>query len=414
MAGEAASAEERASLPDFVALAAGEEERAIADRRWFHRHPELAGREQETRAYLRDRLMEIPGVELVEGEWGTGLVAVLQGGRSGPLVAWRSDMDALPITETTGLPWVSGRTDTLAGREVGLMHACGHDIHMSVTLGAVRLLAQVREEMPGRLMIIFQPAEENGEGALAMIEAGVFHAERMPKCVLALHDHPTLQTGQVGSCPGWATANVDVFRLTVKGKSGHGAYPHRTVDPVTLASQMVLGFNNIVSRRIDVNRHCVISVGSIHGGTKSSIIPNEVVITATVRSHDKETRLALRDLVEQTARGISASAGAPEPELEYFFGTPAGYNDPKLVEEVRRVVRRVLGPENDIVYPPGMGGEDFSRYGGIVPGFQFRLGVAPPGAEPMILHSSMFAPDERAIVIGIRIVSEILWDQLLN
>ncbi|MFH1679819.1 MAG: M20 family metallopeptidase [Candidatus Eisenbacteria bacterium] len=402
---------EEAGAPDFAVLVERHEERTIGDRRWFHEHPELALREVETQRRVIEALAEIPGVEIVEGEWGTGVVALLRGGTAGPLVAWRADMDALSVAEETGLPFASTRTDTSGGRTVGLMHACGHDIHMSVALGAARVLSDARAAMRGSVLFIFQPAEEIGAGAAQMIEAGVFADGRLPRCVLALHDHPTLLVGQVGSCPGWSSANVDAFRLTVKGKGGHGAYPHETIDPVTLAARMILAFQSIVSREIGVNRHAVISVGSMHGGSKSSAIPDEVVLTATVRSQDDETRAGLHSRIERTARGLAAAAGAPEPVLEYTLGTPAGYNDPRLVAEAREVFRRVLGPENDLTYEPGMGGEDFSYYGRIVPGFQFRLGVAPEGAE-MALHSATFDPDERAIPIGVRVVAELLWDQI--
>lgn len=398
--------------PDFRALVQKHEARTVEDRRRLHRNPELSLREFETSAYLKGALREIPGVELVPGDWGTGIVAMLRGGRPGPLVAWRADMDALPVTEETGLPFASTKRDTLTGgRETGVMHACGHDLHMSIALGTIRVLSEARAEMPGSLLFVFQPAEEIGAGAEAMLAAGLFDDGRKPKCILALHDHPTFRTGQIGSCPGWSTANVDEFQVAVKGRGGHGAYPHKTIDPVTLAARMVLAFNDIVAREIDVNRQCVISVGSIQGGSKSNVIPDEVTMKATVRSHDEETRLALKEKLERTVLGIAASAGAPEPEYEFYFGTPGGYNDPELVAQVRAVVRRVLGEENDLEYPPAMGGEDFSRYGRVVPGFQFRLGVAPDGAE-MTLHRPDFSPDERAVGIGMLVVSEILWDQL--
>ncbi len=397
--------------PDFAALAARHEAQTVADRRWLHANPELSGREYATQAKLRLDLQHIPGVELIEGDWGTGLVAILRGQRPGPLVAWRADIDALPITEATGLPFASTRTDTLGGRQVGLMHACGHDIHMSVALGALRVLADARDQMPGALLFILQPAEETGEGARQMIAAGVFNPDRMPKCVLALHDHPTLKCGQIGSCAGWSSANVDGFKLVVHGRGGHGAYPHRSVDPVTLAAQMIEAFNRIVAREVDVNNHCVISVGSIHGGAKGNVIPDEVVLEATVRSHDESTRLVLKEKIERTVVGLAAAAGAPAPELTYDLGTPAGYNDPELVAEACAVIRRVLGAENDLAYPPGLGGEDFSYYSRLVPGFQFRLGVDPPEGTAS-LHSPTFAPDERAVSIGMRVVAEIIWDQL--
>jgi hippurate hydrolase len=294
------------------------------------------------------------------------------------------------------------------------MHACGHDLHMSIALGAIRNLAAVRQDMPGTLLIIFQPAEETGAGARQMLEAGVFAGGRKPDCVLAFHDHPTIAYGQVGSCSGWATANVDGFRLRVNGRGGHGAYPHRSIDPVTLAAKMVLAFNDLVAREIDVNNHAVISVGRIEGGAKGNVIPDAVELEATVRTQDAETRAFVQKRVDEIAHGLAAAAGAPEPEMEYFLGTPAGYNDPELVAQVRQVIRRVLGPENDITYPSGMGGEDFARYGQVVPGFQFRLGVAPPGQEnSMSLHSPTFNADERSVALGMNLVAEILWDQLM-
>lgn len=403
-----------AGIPDFTALTGEHLETTLADRRWLHANPELSGRETGTQAYLRRALERIEGIRFVDGDWGTGLVAELVGGRPGPRVAWRADIDALPITEQTDLPFRSTRRDTLSGgREVGVMHACGHDLHMSITLGAVRNLAAVREEMPGTLLIIFQPAEETGAGAKAMLEAGVFAEGRGPRCVLAFHDHPTIAYGQVGSCPGWSSANVDGFRLKVIGRGGHGAYPHRSIDPVTLAAKMVLAFNDIVAREVDVNHHAVISVGRIEGGAKGNVIPDHVQLEATVRTHDAQTREFVKKRVGEVARGLAAAAGAPDPELDYYFGTPAGYNDPELVSQVREVFRRVLGPENDTTYPPGMGGEDFSRYGQVVPGFQFRLGVAPPGQEnTMSLHSPTFNADERSVGLGMRLVAEVLWDQL--
>lgn len=384
-------------------------DRTIEDRRWFHAHPELALREHETRAKIVEILSGVPGMEIVEGDWGTGVVAILRSGNGGPLVAWRADIDGLPIEEKTGLPYASTKTDTVGGVNTPVSHACGHDIHMSVALGAARVLADVRRELPGDILWIFQPAEETGAGSEMMLAAGVFGDGRMPESVLALHDHPTLFTGQVGSCPGWASANVDVFRLTVRGSSGHGAYPHRAVDPVTVAAKMVLAFNDLIAREIDVNHHAVISVGSIQGGAKSSVIPDEVVLTATVRTHDEGTRMAVKEKIERTVAGLAASAGAPEPLLEYYLGTPSGYNDPALASRVRSTVRELLGPEADVGYEPGMGGEDFSRYGQVVPGFQFRLGVAPRGGEEMTLHSSEFNPDEGAVGIGMRVVSAVLY-----
>jgi hippurate hydrolase len=401
-----------ATTPDIAQLAERFEPRAVEDRRWLHQHAELPLREHETQDWLRQTLSEIPGVKLIEGDWGTGVVAMLEGGLAGPTVAWRTDTDALPITEETDLPFACTRRDTLSGgRDTGVMHACGHDIHMTVAVGMLRILSEVRDQLPGQVLFIGQPAEEIGAGALQLLEAGLFGEGRRPKCALAIHVHPTIPYGKVGSRPGPSTANVDGFRLTVKGKGGHGAYPHKSVDPVSLAARMVLAFEGIVARQMDVNRPSVISVGSIHGGSKSNVIPDEVVLEATVRSHEEETRQELKERIERTVVGLAAAHGAPEPELEYYFGTAAGYNNPTLVAQCREVFRRVLGKENEIIYDPPMGGEDFSYYGKEVPGFQYRLGVGRPERE-MTLHSPDFDPDERAIGLGIRLAAELVWDQL--
>ncbi len=403
------------SAPDLDAAAARLADTMQADRHWLHAHAELSLREIETQAYLRKQLAALPGVELVPGDWGTGLVALIRGGKSGPLVAWRADMDALPLTEATGLDFACTRRDTVSGgREAGVMHACGHDIHMAVGLGLARLASALRAELPGTLMLVFQPAEEIGAGSTQLLAAGLFAEGRRPRSILALHVHPTLEVGQIGYCPGWATANVDGFVLTVKGEGGHGAYPHRGTDPVTLAAEMVIAFQTLVAREIDVNRHAVISVGRIEGGAKSNVIPSEVLIEATVRSQDDSTRQALADKVTRTVNGLAAAAGAPEPALEYYFGTAAGYNDPALVKQVMAVVERVLGPAAPQAYLPGMGGEDFAYYGREVPGFQFRLGTAPPGGTSgaASLHTATYTPDEAALEIGLRVAAAALWDQL--
>ncbi len=401
-----------AERPDFEALAAKYEAQAIADRRWAHENAELSFKEFKTQAWLRENLLEIPGVELVDGEWETGVIAMLRGGKPGPIVAWRTDMDALPITEDTGLPFSCESVDTLrSGRVTGVMHACGHDLHMAVALGLTRMLSEVRGEMPGTLLLICEPAEEIGAGALTLLGAGLFEDGRLPKCALALHDHPTIPLGKVGSHSGPASANVDGFVLTVNGRGGHGAYPHKAIDPVSLAAKMVLAFESIVAREMSVNNPCVISVGRIEGGAKSNVIPDEVVIEATVRSRDDETRKALAEKIERTVNGLAMAVGAPEPLLEYYFGTAAGYNNPELVAECREVFRRVLGAENEIIYPAAMGGEDFSFYGREVPGFQFRLGVGRPDRE-MTLHRSDLDIPEEAIAIGMRVATEVVWDQM--
>lgn len=397
--------------PDFEALVAAQAEETIGDRRWLHQHPELSMREHRTQAWIRERLLAIPGIELVEGEWGTGLVALLRGGRPGPLVAWRADIDALPITEETGLPYASIAADTLDGRQVGVMHACGHDIHAAVLLGAARVLSQSRVEMPGSVLFLVQPGEEVGEGAALLIREGALVKAGTPVAIFGIHDHPTLLRGQAGYCPGWATANVDDFRIKVLGKGGHGAYPHRTVDPVIIAAQIVIGLQSIRSRELDTAERAVITVGSIRGGNTSNIIPDAVELRGTVRSLDPEVREQIREAVLRTAKGIAQAAGAPEPEIRYRYGTPSLYNNPDEVERAVRVLRRVVGEDQLIRYEPGMGGEDFSYFTRQIPGFMWRVGVARPG-EHQNLHSPDFDPDEAAIPLGVRLAVEVLWERM--
>ena len=241
------------------------------------------------------------------------------------MIAWRADIDGLPITETTGLPFASTRRDTLAGgRNVGVMHACGHDIHMSVALGAMRILTDLRAEMAGSILWIFQPAEETGAGAEAMLAAGVFADGRLPKLALALHDHPTIECGKMGACPGWASANVDGFELMVHGRGGHGAYPHKAIDPVTLAARIVLALNDLVAREIDVHTPAVISVGSIHGGTKGNVIPGSVTLQATVRTQDDATRALIKEKIERTVPGSGRSGRCSRPGAGIFLGYAFG------------------------------------------------------------------------------------------
>lgn len=395
--------------PDFEQLAGLEADSLISLRRWLHAHPELSMREYNTQERLRRELLAIPGVELVPGEWTTGLVAVLRGGRPGPLLAYRADIDALPLREDTGLTYASTVVDTSGGRTLPVMHACGHDVHAAVLIGVARVFSRVREEMPGSVLFIVEPGEEIGAGARTLIEAGVFEKGGMPKAIYAVHDHPSILYGQVSYCPGRSAANVDEFVVRVVGKGGHGAYPHKTIDPVLIACDMVSAFQNIVSREVDAATSAVITVGSIHGGTTSNVIPEDVELRGTVRSLEPEVRELLKASVMRTAQGIAAAAGAPEPEIRYVFGTPSMYNDPVVGDPAVRVLQGVLGKENVIRYVPGMGGEDFSEFQKVVPGFMFRLGVGRPD-RPMNLHSAGFDPDERGIALGVRLVCEVMWD----
>ncbi|MDM7917101.1 MAG: M20 family metallopeptidase, partial [Candidatus Eisenbacteria bacterium] len=329
----------------------------------------------------------------------------------GPLLAYRADIDALPIAELTGLPFACTSIDTTGGRDLPVMHACGHDLHAAVLLGTARVLSDLRESMRGSVLFVIEPGEEVGAGAAMLLEAGLFDGERKPEAIFAMHDHSTIPYGQIAYCPGRSAANVDDFYIKVLGRGSHGAYPHRGVDPIVIASEMVLAFQSIVSREVDAARSAVLTVGQFHAGTKSNVIPDYAELNGTVRSLEPEVRTQMQEAVLRTAKGIAAARGAPEPEITYVLGTPSMYNDPKLVEETLPVLERTLGAENVVRYEPGMGGEDFSEYQARVPGFMFRLGVGGPGREAPT-HTATFDPDERAIPLGMRLMAAVLLDRL--
>ena len=387
----------------------------------FHSNPELSLREVETGGRIADEL-EALGYDVTANVGGTGVVAVMTRG-DGPTVMIRGDMDALPVKEETGLSYASEVVvkDDL-GREVHVMHACGHDIHMTVLLGTARLLA-AREDWAGTVMLVAQPAEERGLGAKAMLKDGLFERFPYPDFVISTHVDATLATGTVGYVPGYAMANVDSVDIKVLGRGGHGAYPHLTKDPVVVAARIVMGLQTIVSREIAATDPSVITVGSIHGGTKHNIIPNEVDLQLTVRSYSDATRDKLLAAIERTAVNEALAAGMPEDlipivEVKEEY-TPALYNDPALVERITGVFREVFGEERVVPREPVMGGEDFGRYGRTeptIPIFMFRLGtVAPERAAAHdageinlpSLHSSQFAPiPEPTIKTGVTAMTE--------
>lgn len=373
----------------------------------YHRNPELSFQETETAKRMAAELRKI-GFAVTEKVGGNGIVGVLKNGE-GPTVLVRADMDALPIVEETGKPYASTvTTEDEAGNTVGVMHACGHDIHMTVWTGAARRLAEMKDKWKGTLVFIGQPAEERSGGANAMLADGLYERFPVPDYALALHDTPGIPAGKVGYCPGYSLANVDMMDITVYGKGGHGAAPQHTIDPVLLASRMVVALQTIVSREISPLDPAVVTVGSIHGGTKGNIIPNEVKLELTMRSYTDEVRMALIEKIKRICNGLAISAGLSEEQYPKYKlreeHTPAVYNDPELTERIRQVFVGTLGEENVRQMPPGMVGEDFARYGRTeeeVPIFLFWLGAAEPERYAAAqrgeltlpsLHSSGFAP----------------------
>jgi amidohydrolase len=383
----------------------------IEIRRDIHMHPELGFEVERTAGIVAKYLKEF-GLEVKTNVGKTGVIGILKGGKPGDVVGFRGDMDALPITEKTGLPYSSKVKITYDGIETGLMHACGHDIHTTVLLGIAQVLSKMREELPGTVVFYAQPAEEIGDGAYAMIEDGALE-NPSPSAVFAYHVASNFNTSQIGLCPGYALANVDSFHAVIRGKGGHGSQPHKTIDPIVVASRIVLALQTLVAREIDVAEHTVISVGSFHAGTASNIIPPDAAIRATIRTYGEEQRKLVKEKIIRTIKGICQSAGAPEPEIEYFFGIPSLYNDPELAEKMTPTVIRILGePKLLLKAKPSMGGEDFCYFTQKKPSVMFWLGCTKEGDPYYPAHSPHFNPDEKCIPHGVKIMSAILLDYL--
>ncbi len=387
----------------------------------LHAHPELSFQEKETAARLAAELRKI-GCAVTEGVGKTGVVGLLKNG-DGPVVMVRTDMDALPVTEATGLAYASKVTTKDAdGNTVGVMHACGHDMHMTCLIGAARLLAEFRDRWRGTVMFVCQPAEEGRGGALSMLKDGLFERFPKPNHALALHCDAALATGHVGCTPGYILANVDSVDITVRGRGGHGSQPNTAVDPIVTAAKLILDLQTIVSREKSPTDPGVVTVGSIHGGTKHNIIPDEVKLQLTVRSYSAETRKLLLDSIENKALAAAASSRAPRPTITHTEGTPATFNNLDLAERASGVLRNLLGPEKVSRPEPRMGGEDFSEYGRAgVPITMFWLGTTPPAkieaaknGQPLpSLHSSLYFPDpEPSVKTGVRAMSALVLDLL--
>ena len=390
--------------------------------RHFHAHPELSFQEEQTAARLAQELRTL-GAEVATGIGGHGVAAFIRNGE-GPTVMLRSDLDALPVTEKTGLVYSSQvRVKNEKGVEVGVMHACGHDVHIANLIAVARYLSENKDLWKGTLMLIGQPAEERGAGAIAMLQDGLFERFPQPDYALALHVDATLAAGKVGFRTGYSLANVDSVDITVKGQGGHGAYPQTTIDPIVQAADLVMSLQTIVSREVKPLEPCVVTVGSIHGGTKHNIIGDACHLQLTVRSYTDEVRQQLLDAIQKRARGIAAAYGAPEPVVIISEGTPSLWNDPQLGNRMSRVFRRVLGKENVTEAEQSMGGEDFSQYGKAgVPIMMFRLGAVDAsrlkryqqlGHNPPSLHSPNFYPDAgETLTTGIVVMSNALLELL--
>lgn len=394
------------------------EEKVVEWRRDLHANPELSNREFRTAAVVAEHLRGL-GLDEVRTEVAhTGVVGILRGGRPGPVVALRADMDALPVTEQTGLSFASTARTTFNGQEVGVMHACGHDMHTAMLMGAAEVLAGMRDRIPGTIVFIFQPAEEGapaGEvgGAGLMIEEGVLD-DPAPEAIFGLHVFP-YALGHVAYRAEGIMAASDNLRINVVGRQTHGAVPWGGVDPIVITSQIVLGLQTIVSRQVDVTRApAIVTVGSIQGGVRGNIIPDSVTLVGTIRTFDPDMQDEIHARIRSIAEGIAEASGATA-QVTIDRGNPVTFNDPGLTQRIAPTLQRVAGEDRVYQVPPTTTAEDFSRYQQRIPGVFAFLGVADPDQDPMTIapnHSPLFNPDERALPVGVRLLANMAVDWL--
>ncbi len=386
----------------------------------LHQHPELSLMEEQTSEKLAAELESI-GYTVTRGVGGYGIVGILENG-DGPQILYRTDMDALPMPEKTDLPYASQVTTMVNGSEVGTMHSCGHDMHMTTWVGTARYMAANKDKWSGTLMLIGQPAEEIGQGAKMMLDAGLYDKFGVPDYGLGLHCNPTIPTGQIGIADGYTMANTESIDIKVYGVGAHGASPHMSIDPIVIASMIVMDLQTIVSRNLKPTESAVITVGAIKGGTKHNIIPDEVGLQLTVRTYTEEVRQMIHRRIKEVSRGIAIAAGLPEDKMPEVIipdvFTPANYNEPALTATIQEVASKAIGVENVVYAEPQMVGEDFARYGSTedkVPTVLYWLGTVPqermeshdlPG-----LHSPFYYPEiETTLRTGIKVNTEVLID----
>ena len=394
------------------------EARVVAWRRDFHEHPELSNREARTGKIIADYLTSL-GLEVRRDVAHTGVVAVLKGGKPGPVVALRSDMDALPVGEEVDVPFKSTVRSTYNGQDVGVMHACGHDSHMAMLMGVATVLSGMRDRIPGSVKFIFQPAEEGvpvGEegGAALMIKEGVLENPHVD-AIFGLHVFP-FHTGEIENKPAGMMAGSDHYFITINGKGSHGAQPWGGIDPIVIASQIVIGLQTITSRQVNLlTSPAVITVGRIIGGVRFNIIPDSVVLEGTVRTFDPAMQKDIRARMIRTAESIAQSAGAAARVTFLNDGNPVTFNDPALTARMMPTLARVAGPANLRDAVPTTTAEDFSLYQQKVPGMFFFLGVTPKDQDAALApknHSPKFFVDEAAMPLGVRALAHLAVDFL--
>jgi amidohydrolase len=395
------------------------EPQVVEWRRDIHRNPELSNREVRTARLVAEHLKRI-GLTPHTGIAKTGVVALLEGGRPGPTIALRADMDALPVTEKTDVPFRSRATATYRGETVGVMHACGHDTHTAILMGVAQTLARVREQLPGNVLFVFQPAEEGppeGEegGAQLMLKEGLFDKWK-PEAIFGLHAWAPLNAGEIGYRAGPLMAGSDAFTIVVHGRQAHGSRPWNSVDPIVTSAQIVNALQTVVSRSVDITANpAVVSVGAIKGGIRNNIIPDSVEMIGTIRTFDAKQREHVIERIRTLAVNTAEANGAKATVTIDPRNNPVVFNDPELTAKVLPALRRVAGADNVKEIPLITGAEDFSYFAQKVPGVFFFIGVTPPGKDAATApsnHSDFFFVDERALPVGLNALTQIALDYL--
>ena len=394
------------------------EKQIIEWRRYFHEHPELSNREFKTSAKIADYLQSL-GLAVQTGVAHTGVVGLLKGANPGPVVGLRADMDALPVTERTDVPFASHIKSTYNGQNVGVMHACGHDTHVAILMGVATVLSQMKERLHGSVKFIFQPAEEGappGEegGAKLMVKEGVLENPHVD-AIFGLHINSATEVGTIKYRPGGMMAAADRLKIIVHGKQTHGSTPWTGIDPIVVSAQIINGLQTIVSRQTALTEDAaVLSIGSIHGGVRNNIIPEKVELIGTIRTFNTDMQKKIHDKTYLTATKIAESAGATA-EVEITKGAPVTYNDLNLTKEMIPTLQRVAGKENVILRKAITGAEDFSYYQQKIPGFYFFLGGMPRGMDPAKApphHTPSFYIDESGLKLGVRALTYLTFDYM--
>ena len=397
-------------------------EQVVAWRRDFHQHPELSNREFRTAKIVADHL-EALGMEVQTGVAHTGVIGILKGGKPGPVVLLRADMDGLPVPERNDLPFKSVAIGEYNGEEVPVMHACGHDSHVAMLLGVAEILTQMKDEMPGTVKFLFQPAEEGapkgeGGGAEMMVAEGALENPKVD-AAFALHISAVQDAGESGWAAGPRYASVDDFKITVHGVQAHGASPWMGIDSVVVSAQIINALQTIVSRNLEITEHAgIVTVGSIHGGLRSNIIPETVEMVGTIRALDTKMREQIHQRVREIAEGVAQSMGATvEVQIPYSASYPVTYNDPELASEMLPVLEAVAGKENVKELKPITGAEDFSYIANEVPGFYISLGGKPRGkaiSEVAAHHTPGFFIDESGFDNGVKAMAAMAWQYMID